>query len=180
MDMPTALKEKTSPPNTLDTLLDSFRRESLSQREKGARFENLTKKLLRDHPQFRMRFDKVWLWNEWPEKKGADTGIDLVAKEKDGSLCAIQCKNYQRDRVLQRGDIDSFLALSGKQPFSRRIFVSTTDHWGVHAEEVLAEQKIPCERMGYSELASYVDTAELRLLAWEVAKAIFLLINKAR
>ena len=165
--MSAVLKEKASPRNAFDELLERFRSESLSQREKGARFENFTKDLLQDHPQYQMRFDKVWLWNEWPGKKGADTGIDLVAQEKDGSLCAIQCKNYQKNHSLQRSDIDSFLAVSGKKPFKRRLFVSTTQSWSDHAEAVLDDQKIPCERIGYSELASYLDTLSLRQLSEE-------------
>ena len=43
---------------------------------------------------------KVWLWKEWSKQQpafgfdGADFGIDLVAKEREGGFCAIQCKCY--------------------------------------------------------------------------------------
>lgn len=45
---------------------------------------------------FAQRFDQVGLWSDWPGRAGAgDTGIDLVAREADGTgLCAIQRKLY--------------------------------------------------------------------------------------
>ena len=34
------------------------------------------------------------MWDEWPERDGSDTGIDLIGEERDGGLCAIQCKFF--------------------------------------------------------------------------------------
>jgi predicted helicase len=54
-----------------------------------------------------------------------DTGIDLVAKTSTGEHHAIQCKLYDEDYRLQKGDIDSFFTASGKKVFIHRIIVST-------------------------------------------------------
>ena len=65
-----------------------------------------------------------------------DVGIDLVARERGtGDYWAIQCKFYDPDHALQKGDIDSFFTASGKRfatsagerSFSHRLIISTTD-----------------------------------------------------
>ena len=33
-------------------------------------------------PQYADLFSDVWLWSEWPDRWGPDTGIDLVARER--------------------------------------------------------------------------------------------------
>ncbi|WP_257626283.1 restriction endonuclease [Janthinobacterium sp. NKUCC06_STL] len=44
-----------------------------------------------------------------------DVGIDLVARKRGtGDYWAIQCKFYDPDHALQKGDIDSFFTASGK------------------------------------------------------------------
>ena len=151
--------------SALRKILEDFENQSHSQREKGYEFEKLTKTLLQHHPQYRMRFEDVWLWNEWPQKKTRDIGIDLVAKERNtGELCAIQCKFYKKDHVLQKGDIDSFLATSRQKPFQSRLVVATVDQWSKHAEEVIQKQSIPCERLDYRKLAYLIDTYDIRQL----------------
>jgi predicted helicase len=77
-----------------------------------------------------------------------------VAQERDsGEFCAIQCKFYAPDHYLQKADIDSFFTASGKQPFTTRIIISTTDKWGTNAEAALEHQQIPVARVGLAEIA---------------------------
>ena len=84
----------------------------------------------------------VWRWVDWPGRAGkADTGIDLVARERDtGDYTAIQCKFYEPTHTLAKGDIDSFFTASGKTAFTNRVIISTTDRWSHHAETALANQ----------------------------------------
>ena len=112
------------------------------------------KSFFKTDPTWVDRFEDVWLWSEWPEPSfsGQDTGIDLVAKERDGGWCAIQCKCFDPSHSIQKSDIDSFFTASGKRPFTSRLIVSTTDKWSVHAEEALADQQIPTNRIGLSDL----------------------------
>lgn len=81
----------------------------------------------RTEPAYKRQFEKVWLWADWSDNKGKpDTGIDLVAKNSDGSgYTAIQCKNYAPTTTLDKHDIDSFFTASGKSQFSYRIIVAT-------------------------------------------------------
>ena len=81
---------------------------------------------LLNHPgEFRDRFVQVWLWNDWPGREGPDTGIDLVAEDRDGNESAIQCKNYFNAQVETK-DVNGFLARAGG--FHSRLFVSTSRH----------------------------------------------------
>ena len=110
----------------------------------GQVFERLVKAFLTHDPLFAERFSRVWLWREWPGNRGKrDIGIDLVAEEQDGGVCAIQCKFYGAGERLGREQLDSVLVASARTPFTSRIFVSTTERWTTNAEKVLADQRVP-------------------------------------
>ena len=118
----------------------------------GQVFERLVKAFLTHDPLFAERFSRVWLWREWPGNRGErDTGIDLVAEERDGGVCAIQCKFYGAGERLGREQLDSFLVASARTPFTSRIFVSTTERWTTNAEKVLADQRVPVQRIGIAD-----------------------------
>lgn len=149
----------------LHDLLSTFRTEPRSHREMGARFEHLMKAYLQHEPNYAERFSDVWVWEEWPDRPGVDTGIDLVAKERaTGELCAIQCKFYNPEHTLQKSDIDSFFTASGKSIFNSRLIVSTTDRWSKHAEDALHGQSIPVTRLRVQELVnSAIDWSKFDL-----------------
>ncbi|GAB3160976.1 DEAD/DEAH box helicase [Micromonospora sonneratiae] len=100
-------------------------------------------------PEWQARFDKVWLWADWPGRAGRpDTGIDLVAQLRDGGgLAAIQCKFYDSGRQVAKADIDGFLATSARTEFTERYIVDTSAGWSKNAAEVLAGQAIPVQRL---------------------------------
>ena len=158
---------------TLNTLLSEFRENANDNRDLGDKFERLIANFLVTEPVYKNLYSDVRLWGEWSDRSGADVGIDLVAKERDtGDYCAIQCKFYAPDHVLQKGDIDSFFTASGKKfatregekTFTSRIIVATTDKWSKHAEEALENQQIPVFRLGISDLEnSAVDWSEFSL-----------------
>ena len=64
-------------------LIEKYRAESLSEAEKGTKFEELIRSYLFMLPKFHGLFSKVWLWHDFPFRKdfgsGHDLGIDLVA-----------------------------------------------------------------------------------------------------
>ncbi|MGH3634143.1 MAG: DEAD/DEAH box helicase, partial [Mycobacterium sp.] len=111
------------------------------------------------------------MWNEWPGRHGRpDTGIDLVAEEREtGGLTAIQCKFYNPTHALQKSDIDSFFTASGKEAFTGRMIVSTTDRWSRHAEEALEGQQVPVTRLRVQDLdESSIDWSQFSLRTPEV------------
>ncbi len=142
-----------TPARTIHDVLDRLRALSTDERDKGDRFERLMQSYLRTVDPWRTRFDEVWRWSEWPDRDGADTGIDLVARERDGGgLCAIQCKCYAPDHTLVKGDVDSFFTASGKHGFTTRLIVATTDKWSDNLDKAMAGQQIPTNRLGIGEL----------------------------
>ena len=94
-------------------------------------FEPLVARVLRTDRGFLQRFAEVWRWDDWPDRDGSDLGIDIVARRHDGEYVAIQCKCYQPDRFIPKGQIDSFLANSQRsfngKVFTERIIVSTAE-----------------------------------------------------
>ena len=96
--------------------LDHIRSIADSEAEKGRLFERLMKTYFVKDPLYKERFSKVWLWSEWANLKqgfdGADTGIDLVAEEREGGYCAIQCKYYAPGTQISKPHLDSFISAS--------------------------------------------------------------------
>ena len=135
-------------------LLDRLYFSARTQREKGDLFERLIRRFLLTDPQYAERFDRVWMWSEWPgHGTRPDRGIDLVAHEREsGKLCAVQCKFYDPEHQLSKPDIDSFLAESGRLEFDSRLIVSTTERWNRAAEATVREQRVPVSRIGLDYL----------------------------
>ena len=156
-------------------ILNKFRKESFSEREKGYKFEKLIKAWFKTDSRYSNKLSEVWLWEEFPAKKdfgGKDLGIDLVAKTDIGDYWAIQCKCYDEKAVINKEDVDSFLATSSRTfvdpytfqttVFRERIWVSTTNHWGANAEESIQNQNPKVTRIGLVELeTSPVDWEKL-------------------
>ncbi|RBP99834.1 type ISP restriction/modification enzyme [Bifidobacterium xylocopae] len=93
---------------TIDEIFASIIDESVDKREQGTRFEEAVKFFLENDPSWQNRISKVWLWNDAPTNPGKqDTGIDLVALDRDGSYWAIQAKCYSKGK-LAAGDVSTF------------------------------------------------------------------------
>ncbi|WP_279221955.1 DEAD/DEAH box helicase family protein [Actinomyces wuliandei] len=137
-------------------ILDELYFEAQTQRGKGTSFERLVRQFLLTDPRYAERFDEVWMWKDWPGRgTRPDRGVDLVAREREtGGLCAVQCKFYDPQSQVTKGDVDSFLAESGTGEFSSRLFVSTTDKWNSAAADTVENQAIPVSRIGLDDLFS--------------------------
>lgn len=79
-----------APPSSFQQVLEVLEQKTLGQSPtnqyaKGTVFEQLVKAFIEVDKAQRQRFDKVWLWKDYPQRAGRiDTGIDLVARERDG------------------------------------------------------------------------------------------------
>lgn len=135
-------------------VIEAFRH-APSTSERGTKFEQLMVRYFELDPMLSQQYDAVWRWIDWPGRHGkTDTGIDLVARSRDtGQYTAIQCKFYEPAHTLSKGDIDSFFTASGKTGFTNRVIISTTDRWGKNAEDALADQTKPVQRIGLAEIA---------------------------
>ncbi|CUU54980.1 Predicted helicase [Parafrankia irregularis] len=141
---------------TVHDVIRAIRDGSTSNRDRGTRFEELMRQYLSTDPQWTEQFTQVWMWVDWPgaEVDKRDAGIDLVAQDREtGGFCAIQCKFYEPQHTVRKEDIDSFFTASGKGVFTRRMIISTTEKWSVHAEAALDDQQVPVTRLGLSDIA---------------------------
>ena len=146
-------------------ILDKYRDESISQRDKGNKFELLMLRYLKTDPIYASTLSEVWLWEDFFAKNqfgGKDVGIDLVAETTGGSFWAIQCKCYKADAKIDKPAVDTFLATSGKTfkdkdgnkvHFAFRLWLDTTEH-GFNREALnsLENQDPEFHRVGLLEL----------------------------
>jgi len=144
----------------LIALLEHFRSQAKTEREKGTYFEILTKLYFKNEPYYKDYYSDVWTYSEWAKREGMDArdiGIDIVAKTRTtDEIHAIQCKFYDANYKIQRSDIDSFFTASGQKPFVKRIIVSTTNHWTEHAENALLNQSPPVTKIDLFQLENSV------------------------
>lgn len=125
-------------------------------------------------PTYSNLFNEVWLWSDFPFRKdfgGSDTGIDLVAVTFSGEYWAIQCKFYADGTTMDKSHIDSFITTSGRTfrdedirttGFAGRLWISTTNKWGLNAEEAIKNQSPSVTRINLEHLRSAgVDWAKL-------------------
>ncbi|WP_330169318.1 DEAD/DEAH box helicase [Bartonella grahamii] len=142
---------------TLQSLLQTYRDEARTERDKGTYFERFALAYLTHDPLQFGCYEKVQTFKDWAHENdwdGRDTGIDLVAKLRDEEgFAAIQCKFYDAAYRIRKADIDSFISASGKAPFKRRVIIdSTQSAWSDNAETMIRGQDIPVIRIGLSDL----------------------------
>jgi predicted helicase len=125
------------------------------ERLRGHGFEQLTKWVLENAPEYAARLGQVWLWADWPGNAGRiDAGIDLVAEDRDGGLWAVQAKHYDPAYAIRKADLDSFLSESSRREFSYRLLIATTDHLGPTARRTLEGQEKPVGTLLRSDLTA--------------------------
>lgn len=149
--------------STFAQILNKFRQEAFSERDKGYRFERLMQAYLKTTTLYANLFEEVWLWTEFPfhdQFGGKDTGIDLVARTVEGEYWAIQCKCYAANAFINKPDVDTFLSTSGKRfetesgmtGFVQRLWISTTNKWNSTAEQTIRNQNPPVTRLNLIDL----------------------------
>ena len=159
----------------LKEVLNKYRKESFSKRNNGDKFELLIKNFLLTYPMYKNRLSKVWMWQDFPFKDSIgkqDVGIDLVARTFDDEYWAIQCKCFDKNTYIDKGDVDTFLSTSTRtfvdeqgqtRQFAFRLWIDTSERGMTsNAWANFQNQIIPAARLGYWELLSYdIDWKQL-------------------
>ncbi|MFK4909018.1 DEAD/DEAH box helicase [Lactococcus petauri] len=148
---------------TFDDLINQINTVSNDvQRERGTLFEKLTLAYLKNEPTYKALYQNVWLLSEVPESYSIpkkDTGVDLVAEQKNGDLVAIQAKFYTNK--VGKSEINSFVAELGKSYYQRGLIVSTMDDWNSNARETIDQNEKGIEIIGLSDLRnSQIDWSQ--------------------
>ncbi|WP_273947071.1 DEAD/DEAH box helicase family protein, partial [Leuconostoc mesenteroides] len=132
------------------------------QRERGTLFEKLVLAYLKHEPTYRALYQNVWLLSDVPDNYGIskkDTGVDLVAEQKNGDLVAIQAKFYTHK--VGKDAINSFVAELGKSYYQHGLIVSTVDEWNSNARETIEQNEKGIEIIGLSDLRnSQIDWSQ--------------------
>jgi superfamily II DNA or RNA helicase len=128
---------------TFDQFISSLRKE-FGEQDAGKKFEVFCKWFLENDPEWSKSVDKVWLWDEYPEKwQREDLGCDLVFRDKDGLIWAVQSKCFSEHRPTKKDDMNSFLADSGRKVVDRRLWMQTTDKIEAKAKKTCKGQDKP-------------------------------------
>lgn len=138
---------------TFDELVEQIDDNLDKQRDRGIAFEKMVVAYLKNEPAYKQKFEDVWMLNEVPAEyhiSKKDTGVDIVAKDYEGNLTAVQAKFY-KGKVSKAG-IDSFVAETGKDVYSAGMLVSSTDQWNSNAQSTLENTTKPFTTIGLSQL----------------------------
>ena len=128
---------------TFDQFITSLRQE-FGDQDAGKKFEVFCKWFLENDPKWSKTVDKVWLWDEYPNKwQRQDLGTDLVFRDNEGLIWAVQAKCYSEHRSTTKGDMNSFLADTGRREVDRRLWLQTTNKIEAKAEKTHKGQDKP-------------------------------------
>ena len=140
------------------SVLNYIRERATSEYRKGELFERLMLTYFSEDPDYKDQFSEVYLYKQWAAQQtdfdANDIGIDLVAKERDGGYCAIQCKCYAEDTRISKPALDSFISASASEFFTSRLIVDTGGEWGPNALRTIGPIKDKLRIIRYSDLES--------------------------
>ena len=153
------LETSTTPTNPgFQSTLDYIREAAQSERRKGDLFERLMLTYFSQDPDYKQQFSEVYFYKDWAELQTGydanDIGIDLVAQERHGGYCAIQCKCYAEDTRIAKPALDSFISASASELFTSRLIVDTGGEWGPNALRTIDPIKDKLRIIRYSDLES--------------------------
>ena len=125
------------------TIWDLWGRIDGTNNLKGSKFEVLSKWFLQNHPHWQEILipSSIKLWNESDLNWGPDNGIDITAQGVNGEVYAIQAKAWNPKRVLTKEAVDSFLAVSSRKEFDKRIIITTAINNSKHLDETIKNQE---------------------------------------
>ncbi len=99
---------------------------------KGKAFEGfLLNWFLVTYPEYQNKFVKLWSYEAWPKPRGdivdVDEGIDIIALDTEGKICAIQAKCWGISKKLPYRELSTFLASSSVPYIDYRLLIATCE-----------------------------------------------------
>ena len=91
----------------LKSIYKDAKKQPDEERFKGLQFERFVKWFLTHDPEWKTQVDEVWQWDEYPKSWGNKKalGTDLIFKDKNGELWAVQAKCYAKHNEIVRRHI---------------------------------------------------------------------------
>ena len=128
---------------SFDKFISSLERD-FGPQGKGKKFEVFCKWFLQHDPQWSRVVDEVWHFEEYPDQwQTTDLGTDLVFKDKQGEIWAVQAKCFDEKYSTKKDDMNTFLADSGRKQVSRRLWLHTTNKIDAKALQTSKDQEKP-------------------------------------
>lgn len=123
------------------------------EKERGDAFEKVVLYFLRHDPVWSQRLGlderpgHVRLWAEADDWRwsGRDLGTDLLVKDLDGNLWAVQAKCWRDDSTVRKEEVDSFLADSNRPSVTKRLLVTTASGLSRNAWDTIRAQEKPTD-----------------------------------
>ena len=112
---------------TIFDVVSLIQNDSITEKEKGTKFESACLYYLQNDPYYASVLDGVWMWENCPLEGtgGQDVGIDLVACDFEGRRWAIQCKCYDGGEALPKAECDSFIATALAQKYDKLVIMTS-------------------------------------------------------
>ena len=123
------------------------------EKARGTQFEKFCKWFLENDPYWKNLVEKVWLWPDYPDRwADKDLGIDLVFRDLDKKIWAVQAKCYAKDNYITYDDMAKFIAESNRSKIHKRLLLASTDNLGSNAISVLdGQDKKPVVRFMHKD-----------------------------
>ena len=108
---------------------------------KGKAFEGfLLNWFLVTYPEYQNKFVKLWSYEAWPKPRDdivdVDEGIDIIALDTEGKICAIQAKCWGISKKLPYREISTFLASSSVPYIDYRLLIATCELGGKASRQI--------------------------------------------
>ena len=128
---------------TFDVLIKSLK-EEYGDEGSGKKFEVFCKWFLENDPEWSKVADKVWVWNDYPDKwQSKDLGTDLVFRDKEGRIWGVQAKCFAEDHSTTKTELNSFLTDTSRKVVYRRLWMQSNAKMGDNALSTLNGQEKP-------------------------------------
>ncbi|MDC0541176.1 Helicase associated domain protein [Paracoccaceae bacterium] len=122
---------------TFDRLIESIRAE-FGEQNAGKKFAAFCKWFLENDPEWSKIVDKVWLWEDYPNKWiRLGLGPNLIFRDKDGLIWAVQAKYYAKYHGATKGDTSSFLSDIDRNQVKKCLWLQTTNKMEANAKKSL-------------------------------------------
>ena len=97
-------------------------------------------RFLKNDPLYGSEFTEVKRWHDWYREP--DTGVDIIARRRDGQLEAIQCKAWNDDSTLALDDISTMFTTARAKNINRMSVIFTGKSITEHAQKRCEEARV--------------------------------------
>ncbi len=158
----------------LEKVLHQIKKFSVSETDKGSRFEKLIKNYFLTESQYQTHIKNIWTWSEFGNQfdvDRTDLGTDIVVETHGNDFWGIQCKFYDQKTSISLKMLGTFLSDYTRSHrlndgrvihFSSKFLVTTTNKLGRNVLKYTKDPVNPLITLTLSDLKrAHVDWNQL-------------------